>query len=91
MATKEDVVNDVGAVPLLTAARAGSGTGVRWLMSFFLLLAVTTAFFDRINIAVLFNKEYPCKGAHEDFFHSGISGRERVWSNEPGNGERPGH
>ena len=55
IATKKDFVNDVGAASLLTAARARSGTGLRWLMSFFLLLAVTTAFFDRINIAVLFN------------------------------------
>ena len=31
----------------------------RWMVSFLLLLAVTTAFFDRINVAVLFtNKEF---------------------------------
>ncbi len=52
---KEYVVNDASAASLLTAARARAGTGVRWLMSSILLLAVTTAFFDRINIAVLFN------------------------------------
>jgi sugar phosphate permease len=52
--TKEHFVNDARTASLLTAARI-AGTGVRWLMSFILLLAVTTAFFDRVNIAVLFN------------------------------------
>src|SRR5215813_8277724 len=52
---QEDFVNDAGAASLLTGARARAGTGARWLMSLILLLAVTTAFFDRINIAVLFN------------------------------------
>src|SRR5215510_583030 len=51
--SKEHYVDNASAASLLTATRAR--TGVRWLMSFILLLAVTTAFFDRINIAVLFN------------------------------------
>jgi len=52
---QEDFVNDAGAVTILTDTRARAGATARWLMSFILLLAVTTAFFDRINIAVLFN------------------------------------
>lgn len=55
-------MNDAGAASVLTAPRAQAGTGTRWLMSFILLLAVATAFFDRINIAVLFNNN----GFHAD-------------------------
>jgi sugar phosphate permease len=43
----------VHSLPLSTVPRAGTRT--RWMVSLLLLLAVTTAFFDRINIAVLFN------------------------------------
>jgi sugar phosphate permease len=53
------VVHDAGVRSLpLTTLRAGS-VRARWIVSFLLLLAVTTAFFDRINVAVLFtNKQF---------------------------------
>jgi sugar phosphate permease len=43
----------VQSLPLAASLRAGSRA--RWLVSGLLLLAITTAFFDRINVAVLFN------------------------------------
>lgn len=45
----------VHAVPLSTPA--GTTARTRWMVSLLLLIAVTTAFFDRINIAVLFNNK----------------------------------
>ena len=40
-------------------ALSSGGVRARWIVSFLLLLAVTTAFFDRINVAVLFtNKDF---------------------------------
>jgi MFS family permease len=50
---QEDFVHDSGVQPLPLAV-ATPGVRSRWIVSFLLLLAVTTAFFDRINIAVLF-------------------------------------
>jgi len=51
-------VNDTGVAALLTtAAPSRAGARLRWAISLMLLLAVTTAFFDRINIAVLFNND----------------------------------
>jgi len=47
-------LHDAGVQPLPFAAKAGAASRARWMVSLLLLLAVTTAFFDRINIAVLF-------------------------------------
>src|SRR5262245_38635379 len=51
-------VHDAGiATPTIVSATAGKP--LRWAMSFVLLIAITTAFFDRINVAVLFtNAEF---------------------------------
>jgi sugar phosphate permease len=47
----------IGSLPLSAPARAG--TRARWPVTAMLLLAVTTAFFDRINVAVLFtNRDF---------------------------------
>lgn len=48
-------MHDAGVHSLPLSAAAGATTRTRWMVSVLLLLAVTTAFFDRINIAVLFN------------------------------------
>ena len=47
-------MHDAGVQSLPLPAGAGATTRSRWMVSLLLLLAVTTAFFDRINIAVLF-------------------------------------
>jgi len=47
-------VNDAGVASLEATAPSRAGARMRWAISLMLLLAVTTAFFDRINIAVLF-------------------------------------
>ena len=54
IALEENFVNDAGVASLATAAPSRAGARTRWAISLMLLLAVTTAFFDRINIAVLF-------------------------------------
>jgi sugar phosphate permease len=55
---REDFVHDSSVQPLPLAA-AAPRVRARWLVSLLLLLAVTTAFFDRINIAVLFtNRQF---------------------------------
>ncbi|HXJ02680.1 MAG TPA: MFS transporter [Micropepsaceae bacterium] len=52
-------MHDSGVQPLPLAVATGAGVRARWLISGLLLVAVTTAFFDRINIAVLFgNKDF---------------------------------
>jgi len=54
---EENFVNDAGVASLATAAPSRAGARTRWAISLMLLLAVTTAFFDRINIAVLFTND----------------------------------
>jgi sugar phosphate permease len=52
-------VSDAVANPAPAAASGGGASRARWGVSAILLLAVTTAFFDRINIAVLFgNRDF---------------------------------
>ena len=52
-------MHDAGVQPLPRSAVSAAGVRARWLVTLLLLLAVTTAFFDRINIAVLFgNKDF---------------------------------
>jgi len=52
-------LHDSGVQSLALAARPRAGVRARWLVTLLLLLAVTTAFFDRINVAVLFgNKDF---------------------------------
>jgi len=52
-------VHDSGVQPLPLAVGTDVRVRARWLVSFLLLFAVTTAFFDRINIAVLFtNRQF---------------------------------
>jgi sugar phosphate permease len=52
-------VNDASASLPVSSAHPRAGMRMRWAMTFLLLLAITTAFFDRINIAVLFsNKDF---------------------------------
>ena len=49
--------SSIRSLPL--PALSSRGVRARWIVSFLLLLAVTTAFFDRINVAVLFtNKDF---------------------------------
>ncbi len=50
-------MNDAGVASLPTTLRTGAGAVARWLVPLILLLAVTVAFFDRINVAVLFNNK----------------------------------
>jgi sugar phosphate permease len=47
-------VHDAGVASQRTSVSAAAGSPLRWVMSFLLLIAITTAFFDRINVAVLF-------------------------------------
>lgn len=50
---REDIVQDIG-VPAAPAARVATpAVRTRWLVSLLLLLAVMTAFFDRIDISIL--------------------------------------
>src|SRR5688572_19511361 len=57
--TKGANVHDASAALVKTAAPARTGHALRWAMSLVLLVAITTAFFDRINVAVLFtNAEF---------------------------------
>ena len=52
-------MHDTGVQSLPLAAKTRAGLRARWLVSVLLLAAVTTAFFDRINVAVLFgNKDF---------------------------------
>ncbi len=52
-------MHDSSVRSLTLPALSSGGVRARWTVSFLLLLAVTTAFFDRINVAVLFtNKEF---------------------------------
>lgn len=52
-------MHDAGIASVKTAAPARAGHSLRWAMSIVLLIAITTAFFDRINVAVLFtNAEF---------------------------------
>ena len=52
-------MHDAGIASVKTAAPARAGHALRWAMSAVLLVAITTAFFDRINVAVLFtNAEF---------------------------------
>jgi len=52
-------VHDAGIAAGRTSVSATAGSPLRWAMSFLLLIAITTAFFDRINVAVLFtNAEF---------------------------------
>jgi sugar phosphate permease len=56
---EETFVLDSGVQSLQLAAAIQPRVRTRWLVSFLLLVAVTTAFFDRINIAVLFtNRQF---------------------------------
>lgn len=48
-------MHDAGLAPVKAAAPAEAGHALRWAMSIVLLIAITTAFFDRINVAVLFS------------------------------------
>lgn len=47
-------MHDAGVASGRTSVSAAAGSPMRWAMSFVLLIAITTAFFDRINVAVLF-------------------------------------
>ena len=47
-------VHDAGVASVAKSPAAAAGHPLRWAMSLVLLLAITTAFFDRINVAVLF-------------------------------------
>src|SRR6266567_6892792 len=59
LAEREAYLHDSGVRSLPLPALSTAGVRARWIVSFLLLLAVTTAFFDRINVAVLFtNKEF---------------------------------
>jgi sugar phosphate permease len=52
-------LHDTGVQSLPLGAKTRSHSRARWLVSLLLLAAVTTAFFDRINVAVLFgNKDF---------------------------------
>jgi sugar phosphate permease len=52
-------VHDAGIATGRTSVSTAAGNPLRWAMSFLLLIAITTAFFDRINVAVLFtNAEF---------------------------------
>ena len=52
-------MHDAGIVTGRTSVPAATGNPLRWAMSLVLLVAITTAFFDRINVAVLFtNAEF---------------------------------
>ena len=52
-------MHDAGIASVKAAAPARAGHPLRWAMSVVLLIAITTAFFDRINVAVLFtNAEF---------------------------------
>jgi sugar phosphate permease len=52
-------VHDAGIATGRTSVPAATGNPLRWAMSLVLLVAITTAFFDRINVAVLFtNAEF---------------------------------
>ncbi|HEX3486644.1 MAG TPA: MFS transporter [Micropepsaceae bacterium] len=55
-------MHDSSVQPLPLGAAAPAGVRARWLVSLLLLAAVTTAFFDRINIAVLFGN----RAFHDD-------------------------
>ena len=55
----EALVHDSGVQPLPLTAAIRANVRARWLVTLLLLVAVTTAFFDRINVAVLFgNKDF---------------------------------
>ena len=47
-------MQDASVASERTSVSAAAGSPLRWAMSFVLLIAITTAFFDRINVAVLF-------------------------------------
>ena len=51
---REERVHDAGVASVTKTASAASGSAARWLISAVLLVAIATAFFDRINVAVLF-------------------------------------
>ena len=52
-------MHDAGIATGRTGVSAAAGNPLRWAMSLVLLVAITTAFFDRINVAVLFtNAEF---------------------------------
>ena len=52
-------MDDTGAAALKRDTAAAAGHPARWMMSVVLLVAIATAFFDRINVAVLFtNAEF---------------------------------
>jgi sugar phosphate permease len=56
---REAVVHESGIQTVRLAGVAAAGVRARWTVSLLLLLAVTVAFFDRIDIAVLFtNQEF---------------------------------
>jgi sugar phosphate permease len=55
-------LHDAGVAAERTGIAAAAGHPLRWAMSFVLLIAITTAFFDRINVAVLFTNA----GFHAD-------------------------
>jgi len=57
--TKGANVHEASVASVKTGAPARAGHPLRWAMSVVLLIAITTAFFDRINVAVLFtNAEF---------------------------------
>ena len=52
-------MHDASVASERTSVAAAAGSPLRWAMSIVLLIAITTAFFDRINVAVLFtNAEF---------------------------------
>jgi sugar phosphate permease len=56
---REPVVHESGIQTVRLTGVAAAGVRARWTVSLLLLLAVTVAFFDRIDIAVLFtNQEF---------------------------------
>src|SRR5262245_50615767 len=52
-------MQDASVASVTERTSAATGNPMRWAMSIVLLIAITTAFFDRINVAVLFtNTEF---------------------------------
>ena len=52
-------MHDAGVASVTKSTAKAAGHPLRWAMSLVLLVAITTAFFDRINVAVLFtNAEF---------------------------------
>ena len=70
---REALVHDSGVETVRLTGVAAAGVRARWTVSLLLLLAVTVAFFDRIDIAVLFtNREFQTDLGVSDPAHLGL-------------------